>query len=74
MPIDEFAQQVSLDVTDKVMTPQEIQNKFGMKNLPMISDLGQGRFLSILALELDRELTPTEYFTLVGGIKAQLDD
>ena len=74
MPLDEYAQQVSLNVTDKVLTPQEIQNKYGLKNLPPIFDIGQGRFLSILAIEIDRELTPVEYFTLVGGIKTQLHE
>jgi len=74
MPLDEYAQQVNLDVTDKVLTPQEIQNKYGMKILPPILDIGQGRFLSIFAIEIDRQLTQTEYFTLVGGIKTQLSE
>ena len=74
MSLDELAPHVSLDVTHKVMTPEQIQNKYGMVNLPVITDLEQGCFLSILAIKTSRELTPEEYFTLVGGVKTQLAD
>jgi len=70
MPLDEFAQQESLDVTEKELTPQEKQNRYGLKYLPTIIDIGQGRFISILVIELDREMTSMEYFTLLTDVKA----
>ena len=74
MSLNELAQHVSLDVTKKTMTSEQLQNKYGMVSLPVIQNLTQGRFLSILAIETSRELTPEEYFTLVGGVKTQLAD
>ena len=74
MPLDEFAQHVSLDATAETMTPEQIQNSKGMRSLPPLRDLEQGTFLSLMAIQTSRELTPQEYFTLLGNIKTQLAD
>ena len=68
-PVTKFHSVISLDVTDKELTPQEKQNRYGLKHLPAINDLGQGRFLTLLAIELNHEMTPPEYFKLLTDIK-----
>ena len=68
MPIDEYALPQDLTAEAELLTPVEIQNKHGLKR-GMMSDLTQGKFLTILAVETERAFTQEEYFALLGALK-----
>jgi len=68
MPIDEFALPKDLTAQEEQLTRVELQNRRGLKN-EMISDLTQGKYLTILAVETEDALTPQEYFTLLAALK-----
>ena len=68
MPIDELALPKDLTAQEEQLTRVELQNRRGLKN-EMISDLTQGKYLTILAVETEDALTQQEYFTLLAALK-----
>ena len=68
MPIDEFAPPKDLTAQEEQLSRVELQNRRGMKS-DTISDLTQGKYLTILAVETEDALTQQEYFSLLTTLK-----
>ena len=68
MPIDEYALPKDLTAQEEQLSQVELQNRRGMKS-EMISDLSQGKYLTILAVETEEALAPQEYFDLLTALK-----
>ena len=68
MPIDEFALPKDLTAQEEQLTPVEIQNRNGLKR-EMISDLTQGKYLTILAVETESAFSQEDYFALLAALK-----